>query len=94
MLTGAFGLILLRSNINFDEIKELSRQPNEWVYKKIAGVLLIIPGFFTDFLGFILFIKQLRSIVWNLLIKKKNNNKKSNGVDDVIEVDYRDLDDK
>ena len=96
ILTGAIGLILLRSDINLNDIKELAREPNEWVYKKIAGILLIIPGFFTDFLGIILLIKHLRSTVWNLLISKKNKNpnKKSKNGDDIIEAEYRDLDDK
>ena len=71
ILTGAIGLILFRSNINLHDFKELSFEPNQWVYKKIAGILLIIPGFFTDLLGFILLVKQLRSFVWNLLIKKQ-----------------------
>ena len=93
--TGAFGLILLKSNINLNDIKELALEPNEWVYKKIAGLLLIIPGFFTDFLGLILLMKNLRSFVWNLIVKKnKNQNNKSNKSDDVIEVEYRDLDEK
>ena len=93
--TGAFGLILLKSNINLNDIKELALEPNEWVYKKIAGLLLIIPGFFTDFLGLILLMKNLRSIVWNLIVKKNKNQKnKSNKSDDVIEVEYRDLDEK
>ena len=93
--TGAFGLILLKSNINLNDIKELTHEPNEWVYKKIAGLLLIIPGFFTDFLGLILLMKNLRSFVWNLIVKKNKNQKnKSNKSDDVIEVEYRDLDEK
>ena len=93
--TGAFGLILLKSNINLNDIKELALKPNEWVYKKIAGLLLVIPGFFTDFLGLILLMKNLRSFVWNLIVKKNKNQKnKSNKSDDVIEVEYRDLDEK
>ena len=95
IITGAFGLILLKSNINLNDIKELTLEPNEWVYKKIAGLLLIIPGFFTDFLGLILLMKNLRSFVWNLIVKKNKNQKnKSNKSDDVIEVEYRDLDEK
>ena len=95
IMTGAFGLILLKSNINLNDIKELAREPNEWVYKKIAGLLLIIPGFFTDFLGLILLMKNLRSFVWNLIVKKNKNQKnKSNKSDDAIEVEYRDLDEK
>ena len=95
ILTGAFGLILLRSNINLGEIKNLALEPNEWMYKKIAGILLIIPGFFTDLLGLILLLKQLRMLVWNLLVKKnKENKRKSKDNEDIIEVEYRDLDDK
>ena len=95
IMTGAIGLILLKSNINLNDIKELALEPNEWVYKKIAGLLLIIPGFFTDFLGLILLMKNLRSFVWNLIVKKNKNQKnKSNKSDDVIEVEYRDLDEK
>ena len=95
IITGAFGLILLKSNINFNDIKELALEPNEWVYKKIAGLLLIIPGFFTDFLGLILLMKNLRSFVWNLIVKKNKNQKnKSNKSDDAIEVEYRDLDER
>ena len=95
ILTGSFGLILLRSSININDIKELASEPNEWVYKKIAGLLLIIPGFFTDLLGIILLMKHLRSMVWNLLvIKKKVHKKKQNDARDIIDVEYRDLDDK
>ena len=96
ILTGAIGLILLRSNINLHDFKELAFEPNQWVYKKIAGILLIIPGFFTDLLGFILLVKQLRSFVWNLLIKKTNMNhkNKTKDTDEIIEVEYKDLDEK
>ena len=95
ILTGSFGLILLRSSININDIKELASEPNEWVYKKIAGLLLIIPGFFTDLLGLILLMKHLRSMVWNLLVsKKKVHKKKTNDARDIIDVEYRDLDDK
>ncbi len=95
IMTGALGLILLKSNINLNDIRELALEPNEWVYKKIAGLMLIIPGFFTDFLGLILLMKNLRSFVWNLIVKKNKNQKnKSNKSDDVIEVEYRDLDEK
>ena len=95
ILTGAFGLILLRSNINLGRNKNLALEPNEWMYKKIAGILLIIPGFFTDLLGLILLLKQLRMLVWNLLVKKnKEHKRKSKDNEDIIEVEYRDLDDK
>ena len=40
-------------------------------------------------------MKHLRSMVWNLLvIKKKVHKKKQNDARDIIDVEYRDLDDK
>ena len=39
----------------------------------IAALLLIIPGFITDILGFLILIPITRKILINLLIKKKKN---------------------
>ena len=36
----------------------------------IAGLLLVIPGFFTDSLGLLLFIPPLRELVWRFLRKR------------------------
>lgn len=33
----------------------------------LAGLLLVIPGFFTDLLGLLLFIPPLRELVWRFL---------------------------
>ena len=46
----------------------------------LAAVLLIIPGFFTDFIGFLLLIPFTRRILFNLALKKKTkeNNKSQN----------------
>ena len=46
----------------------------------LAAVLLIIPGFFTDFIGFLLLIPFTRKILFNLALKKKTkeNNKSQN----------------
>ena len=56
------------------------------VYELIAGasiafaaLLLIIPGFFTDIIGFILLIPFSRKLLFNLIIKNKTEiNKKEN----------------
>mgnify|MGYP001173557083 CR=1 FL=1 len=40
----------------------------------LAAFLLIIPGFFTDFLGFLLLIPFTRRILFNLALKKKPKN--------------------
>ena len=78
IMTGALGLILLKSNINLNDIKELALEPNEWVYKKIAGLMLIIPGFFTDFIGFVLLIPFSRKILLSFALRNKTNPEEKN----------------
>ena len=38
----------------------------------IAALLLIIPGFFTDFIGFLFLIPFTRKIIFNISIKNKS----------------------
>ena len=56
----------------------------------IASLLLIIPGFFTDFIGFLLLIPFTRRIIFSIAFKKsvKENNKK-NTIDGEI-IDKKD----
>ena len=44
----------------------------------IAAMLLIVPGFITDFIGFLLLLKPTRKIIINNFLSKKNNNEKYN----------------
>ena len=95
-LTGFLGLILFNSRIQIDQLRELALNPNDWVYKKIAAILLIIPGFISDFLGLVLLVKSLRGFVWQIIApknKEKYRNEK-NKQENVIDVDYKDLDEK
>ena len=97
-LTGLIGLFLIRSKLDFRQIEKLVNEPNEWLFQKIAGFLLIIPGFVTDLLGIIMLLKPLRGYVWNNFIFKKGFNK-DNGArkkkdENIIEADYRGLDEK
>ena len=58
----------------------------------LAAILLIIPGFITDLLGFLLLIPFTRKIIFNAIIKKKNKvniNNKKNTIDGEI-VDKND----
>ena len=50
----------------------------------IAAVLLIIPGFLTDILGFTLLIPLTRNLIIKMVIKK-NNFKKEQNNNDVID---------
>ena len=97
-LTGLIGLFLIRSKLDLRQIEKLVSEPNEWLFQKVAGILLIIPGFVTDLLGIIMLLKPLRGYVWNNFIFKKgfhkDNGARKNKDDSIIEADYRDLDDK
>ena len=44
----------------------------------IAALLLILPGFFTDFLGFLLLVPFTRKIIFNITLKNKNKVNKNN----------------
>jgi UPF0716 protein FxsA len=57
-----------------------------------AALLLIIPGFATDILGFLLIIPITRKIIFNRLQKKFNHNKKERN--NFIDGDFEDIDDK
>ena len=56
-----------------------------------AAVLLIIPGFFTDVVGFLLIFPISRKIIFGKLTKKykKQNNQKN----DYIDGDFEDIED-
>ena len=57
-----------------------------------AAVLLIIPGFFTDVVGFLLIFPISRKIIFGKLTKKykKQNNQKNNYIDG----DFEDIEDE
>ena len=98
LVSGLSGLYLIRSGVNLQGIKDLSLNPEEWIFKKIAGILLLIPGFITDAIGIFILIKSLRHLVWDFIPKNaknyvhKNSQKKESK--EIIEVDYKDLDEK
>ena len=56
-----------------------------------AALLLIIPGFLTDLLGFILIFPVTRKIIFNKFSKKFKNEK--NLKKDYIEGDFEDIED-
>ena len=57
----------------------------------LAALLLIIPGFATDILGFLLIIPITRKIIFNRLQKKFNHNKKERN--NFIDGDFEDIED-
>ena len=68
ILSGLIGFWLLVPNVNNLQINNLN-QPIDWICRRVSGLLLIIPGFATDFIGILLLIKLFRGIIWNILPK-------------------------
>ena len=58
----------------------------------VAAFLLILPGFATDLLGFLIIFPFTRKIIFNLFAKNKKN--KMYVKDDLIEGEYEDKDNK
>ena len=56
----------------------------------VAAFLLILPGFATDLLGFLIIFPFTRKIIFNLLAKNKRN--KEYVKDNLIEGEYEDKD--
>ena len=56
----------------------------------IGAIFLIIPGFATDLLGFLIIFPTTRKIIFKRFSYKKKHNPKNN---DYIEGEYKDLDD-
>lgn len=58
----------------------------------IGAIFLIIPGFATDFLGFLIIFPPTRKLIFKKFsVKNKNESVKDK---DFIEGEYKDLDDK
>ena len=59
-----------------------------------AAVLLIIPGFATDFFGLLLIIPVTRKLIFNGFSKRFNKQNNTNEKKDFIEGEYKDMDEK
>lgn len=98
IISGILGIYLLKSGIDPIKIKELALNPKDWIYKKIAGILLLIPGFVTDTIGILLLFKSLRYLLWDFIPHNTRNyfydDKKNSKKEGIIEAEYKDLDEK
>ena len=101
IITAIIGVAYVRYE-GFNTLKSGIRQliKNELpVYELVSGatlafasLLLILPGFATDFLGILLVIPFTRKIILSRFIKTKNN-KKNDDRKNYIDGDYEDLSD-
>lgn len=76
ILSGIGGSILLRIQSfgamtrirrEMDARRDPSRELAHGVMILLAGILLLIPGFFTDILGLLLFLPPIRDLGWRLI---------------------------
>ena len=101
IITAIIGVAYVRFE-GFNTLKSGIRQliKNELpVYELVSGatlafasLLLILPGFATDFIGILLVIPFTRKIILSRFIKTKKN-KKNNNRKNYIDGDYEDLSD-
>ena len=101
IITAIIGVAYVRYE-GFNTFKSGIRQliKNELpVYELVSGatlafasLLLILPGFATDFFGILLLIPFTRKIILSRFIKTKNN-KKNDDKKNYIDGDYEDLSD-
>ena len=93
------GLYLLRngafnelSNIQSKALQGFSVGDNiiSAVSSTISGILLIIPGFFTDFTGLVLFIKPVRNWIISNILPINNPQKSNHRRKNVIDIDKDD----
>jgi UPF0716 protein FxsA len=92
-LTIFIGIYLIKSKLslfNIRSIQDIQQQYTTDIYSLLAGILLIVPGFLTDTLGFFLLLPFFRPMI-SKYVKTDNkradtNRNKSN----IIDGDYRD----
>ena len=58
----------------------------------VAAILLILPGFATDILGFLIIFPLTRKLIFKLVTKKKKNEDEVYIKDDLIEGEFVDKD--
>ena len=101
VLTAMIGLYLLRngafnefSSIQSKDLQGFSVGDNiiSALSSTISGILLIIPGFFTDFTGLILFIKPVRNWIISNILPINNPQKGNHRRRNVIDIDKVDDD--
>ena len=66
------------NSLKFSRINEpnnIIKAIGDGLFIFVSGVLLLTPGFATDILGFILFLKFFRNIILRLILKKVNFSK-------------------
>jgi UPF0716 protein FxsA len=92
------GYYLIKSkirNISFDiknisNIQDMYKQYTSSIYSFLAGILLIVPGYFTDILGLFLLLPFFRPQLSQYFNYKNKANHTKDSKKHIIDGDYRD----
>jgi UPF0716 protein FxsA len=94
VLTGVLGALVLRwqgmgvirqMQLRFSRGEMPARQMGDAVLIGLAGVLLLLPGYFTDLVGLVLLLPWTRALIYRLLARNLK-------VVEVSSADYRNVD--
>ncbi len=80
------------SMMSISNIQDMYQQYESSIYSFLAGVLLIVPGYLTDFVGLILLLPFLRPTLSNYFNFKHQSDRSNRNKSNIIDGNYRDDD--
>ena len=78
------------SLFNIRSIQDIQQQYTTDIYSLLAGILLIVPGFLTDTLGFFLLLPFFRPMISKYVKTDKKRTDTDRNKSNIIDGDYRD----
>jgi UPF0716 protein FxsA len=97
ILAGIFGSILIRYQgvstlLAMQAVSRRGQVPLQQMFDgfclALAGLLLVLPGFFTDILAFALMVPMLRGILREQLLKRSGFREMTPAEEDVIDAEF------
>jgi UPF0716 family protein affecting phage T7 exclusion len=78
--------------MNISNIQDVYQQYTSSFYSFLAGLLLIVPGYLTDFMGLLLLVPFLRPQLFKHFNFKNKSGQTNNDKNNIIDGNYRDDD--
>ena len=78
--------------MNISNIQDVYQQYTSGFYSLLAGLLLIVPGYLTDFMGLLLLLPFLRPQLSKHFNFKNKSGQTNNDKNNIIDGNYRDDD--
>tara|TARA_Y100000389_G_C17423940_1_gene498418 strand:- start:83 stop:490 length:408 start_codon:yes stop_codon:yes gene_type:complete len=74
---------------NVNNIKDIYTEYTTSMYSIIGGLLLIVPGYITDFIGLIVLLPYFRPKISHYFDLQKNQKRSNHKKNNIIDGDYR-----